>query len=140
MSPNHPKTMNHFLRTGFAALALLLVGTLTLPGSADTRERLHLQLDRSAPEADATVPAPSEIRLWFSQAPQAAGTSLRLIRDGEPLEIGELKADPEDATVYAVALESPLAPGAYTVAWRAMAADGHVVRGEFPFTVQAAPR
>ncbi|HSM07017.1 MAG TPA: copper resistance CopC family protein [Longimicrobiales bacterium] len=132
--------MNRSLHAGSAAFALLLVGALTLPGSADTRERLHLQLDRSAPEAEATVPAPSEIRLWFSQEPQAAGTSLRLIRDGAPLEIGDLKPDPEDASVYVVALESPLAAGSYTVAWRAMAADGHVVRGEFPFTVQAAHR
>jgi hypothetical protein len=98
---------------------------------------MHLELKRSAPEAETTVPAPSEIRLWFTQAPQAAGTSLRLIQNGQPLEIGALMPDPEDATVYAAPVESPLAPGTYTVAWRAMAADGHVVRGEFPFTVQA---
>ncbi len=129
--------MTRLLRSGLSLLALLVVGGLVLPGTADSRDRLHLQLDRSAPEAESTVAPPSEIRLWFSQAPQAAGTSLRLIREGEPLEIADLKPDAEDATVYAVALESPLAAGSYTVAWRAMAADGHVVRGEFPFTVQA---
>lgn len=129
--------MNRPLRSGSALLAVLAGLALTLPGTAESRDRLHLELSRSAPEAEATVAPPSEIRLWFSQAPQASGTSLRLIQSGQPLEIGELKPDPEDAAVYVAPVDTPLAPGTYTVAWRAMAADGHVVRGEFPFTVQA---
>lgn len=132
--------MNRPLRTGFAALTALVAAALVPPGSADSRDRLHLQLDRSAPEAESTVESPGEIRLWFSQVPQASGTSMRLIRDGEPVEIGELEPDAEDTAIYAASIETTLADGAYLVAWRAMAADGHVVRGEFPFTVRAANR
>jgi len=129
--------MTRRLRSGSALLAVLAGLALAGPEAADSRDPLHLQLDRSAPEAESTVASPSEIRLWFSQAPQASGTSLRLIQSGQPLEIGERKLDPDDATVYVASVETSLAPGTYTVAWRAMAADGHVVRGEFPFTVQA---
>ncbi|MDT8340484.1 MAG: copper resistance protein CopC [Longimicrobiales bacterium] len=112
-------------------------GSVVVPGSAGDAE-FHLRLDRSAPEADATLPSPSEIRLWFSQAPQASATSLRLIRDGRPVAgVGELKADEKDGSIFAAPVTGTLPDGRYTVAWRTMAADGHVVRGEFSFTVQA---
>lgn len=32
-----------------------------------------------------------------------------------------------------------LAPGAYTVRWQALALDGHITRGDVPFTVVAKP-
>lgn len=120
------------LAAGLALLALLQ------PGPAESLDRLHLQLDRSSPEADATVESPPEIRLWFSQVPQAEATSLRLIQGNEPLETGALEPDPDDPSVFAASIPEPLSPGSYTVAWRTMAADGHVVRGDFRFTVRAA--
>lgn len=126
------------LAGGLTALAFLLSSVVPGPSRAlDAEPSLHLQLDRSAPGADATVASPSEIRLWFSQVPQAGATSARLIHDGGPVEaMGELKADPDDATVFAAPVAGALTPGLYTVSWRAMAADGHVVRGDFDFTVE----
>lgn len=117
------------------ALVLLAGFPRTAPAAAHA---LHLELTRSQPAADAAVSSPAEIRLWFSQVPQASATSLRLIRDGSPVAaVGDLAADPEDGKVFAAPVEGTLPAGAYTVSWRTMAADGHVVRGEFTFTVQA---
>lgn len=121
-----------------AALATLLATSVPGARVVDAAPSLHLQLDRSAPAADVTVPSPAEVRLWFSQQPQAAATSARLIRDGEPVAaMGELKADPDDAAIFVAPVSGTLPDGSYTVAWRAMAADGHVVRGDFAFTVRA---
>jgi methionine-rich copper-binding protein CopC len=118
-----------------AAASLLLVGAAW--SAAPATPGVHLQLDRSHPAADTTLASPGEIRLWFSQVPQASATSVRLIRDGEPVTaLGELKADPDDGKVFAAPIRSELPNGAYLVSWRTMAADGHVVRGDFSFNVQ----
>ena len=119
-----------------AATALAMIPT---PPAATANDLVvHLQLDRSAPAADTTVESPPEIRLWFSQVPQAAATSLRLIRNGAPVDgVGALQPDDGDASVFAAPVEGPLDDGAYMVSWRTMAADGHVVRGDFSFTVRA---
>lgn len=122
------------------ALAALLLAPL--PGldraSADAAGELHLRLERSSPEADATVSSPSELRLWFSQVPQESSTSARIIQGDAPVDVlGEMAQDPDDPKVFAAPFTAPLAPGSYLVAWRTMAADGHVVRGEFGFSVTA---
>ena len=96
----------------------------------------HFELIKSSPEADATVPTPSEVRLWFTQVPQAATTTIRVIpADGEPLHTGEVVQDPEDGAIFSVAFHHTPEPGPYTVSWRAMGTDGHVVKGDFTFTV-----
>jgi len=124
-------------RTLIPAAVLLSVATLaSAPPAADGA--LHLKLDKSAPEADATVSSVSEVRLWFSQKPDAQGTSIRVIdASGEPVPTSDLAADSGDAKVQYVTLAAPLAAGAYTVSWRAMSPDGHVVRGDYAFAVAA---
>lgn len=123
---------------GIAALGVLLLAAV--PSNATpVADGLHFELDRSSPEADSTVPSPGAIVLWFTQVPQDDATSVRLIdAAGEPVETGELVQDPEDRSVFVLPVGTPLAPGSYTVTWRSMAADGHVVRGDFGFTVDAA--
>lgn len=119
------------------AVALCLAASSS-SGPPASGPAFHLQLDRSSPAADTTLASPPEIRLWFSQVPQASATSLRLIQNGEPVEgVGELKADASDGKVFAAPIQGTLQDGSYTVSWRTMAADGHVVRGEFAFTVKA---
>jgi methionine-rich copper-binding protein CopC len=128
------------LPTIFLLALLTAAGSgLAMPALAPGSDLVfHLQLDRSYPAADTTLTSPAEIRLWFSQVPQASATSLRLIHDGAPVEgVGDLKPDPEDASVFAGPVVGTLADGDYTVSWRTMAADGHVVRGDFSFTVKA---
>lgn len=125
-------------RTSFLALALLplawaaTVGLLPAPAAL-----LHFELSRSAPAADSVVAPPEEIRLWFTQGAQEDATSIRLLDgSGNLVELGALESS-DDRTEHAAAIPNLLADGTYTVAWRSMAADGHVVRGEFEFSVRA---
>jgi len=119
-----------FLVGGFA----LLVGVLGRSAAASAT--FHLALDKSSPsEGAALTEVPSEIRLWFTQEPQAAGTAIRLMAsDSTLVPVGDVAVDAGDAKVFSVAVDD-LADGSYSVIWRAMAADGHVVRGEFGFTL-----
>ena len=119
--------------TSLAGSALLLV--LLLTGALD-HFALHFSLSKSEPVAEATVDPPEELRLWFTQAPQEKSTSIRLMAGDAVVETGPAISDSEDDRVYSVAVGRTLEEGGYTIAWRAMAADGHVVRGEIPFTVQ----
>ena len=113
--------------------ALLMLAVAATPHEAAD---LHFALSKSAPEADTNLESPPEVRLWFTQAPQDNSMSIRLIdHAGEALEMGEPKADEEDDQVYSLTIEGTLDSGAYTVAWRAIGQDGHVVRGDFSFTV-----
>lgn len=126
--------MKKFL--GAAVLTLALFGTLAA-GPA-TEFPFHFQLNKSAPEADSQIESPEEVRLWFSQAPQDNSMQIRLIdADGELVETGEVARDAEDAKIYSIAVEAPLPAAGYTVSWRAIGQDGHVVRGDFAFTVTA---
>lgn len=112
-------------------IALLVLSFLPADGAG-----LHFRLERSSPEAGAAVEEVTEVRLWFSEEPQAGSTSIRVLdASGELVSTGEPRADEKDARVQVLALNEPLVTGAYTVMWRAMAADGHVVRDEFDFTV-----
>lgn len=120
-----------------AALALgLATAMAAAPATAD--DALHFALDRSTPEADATVEAPSEIRLWFTQEPQDGTTSIRVVEaEDAGVHVMEAAQDPEDATSFFVQLHGTLPPGTYTVSWRGMGQDGHVVRDTFQFSVAA---
>ncbi len=44
----------------------------------------------------------------------------------------------EVASKFALAIHDTLGPGAYTVVWRAVGGDTHIVSGEIRFTVAAA--
>ena len=126
------------MKTLLQATALLLVmGAMTAatPSGADV---LHFALERSTPEADASVAAPSEIRLWFTQEPQDGTTSIRVVEaDDAGVHVTEAAQDAEDPTSFYVQLHGTLPPGTYTVSWRGMGQDGHVVRDSFQFSVAA---
>lgn len=119
------------------ALAVLAAGLATTAAAPDDLAVRHFELRRSAPAADTVLTAsPTEVRLWFSQAPQDGSTSIRLVdAAGSAVHTGEVVQDADERTVFSVALHGALAPGTYTVAWRALGQDGHVVRDDFAFTL-----
>ena len=120
----------------FLAVLLLIGLGVTQTAMAEGPAFPHFELSKSEPGAEATVQSPSEIRLWFTQVPQENTTSIRVLdADGAPLHTGEVTQDAADGGVFSVALHGTLRPAVYTVAWRAMGTDGHVVRGDFTFTV-----
>ena len=96
----------------------------------------HLHLLKSSPAANATVTAaPAAIRLVFSQTPELNVTSIKVTGPGSAAVPLAPPASADSATVVA-AVKGKMAAGAYTVAWRTMAKDGHVARGTFGFTVR----
>lgn len=121
------------------ALLVAILGAALLPAAASAA-RLHLALRRAEPAANAQVAGPvRELRLWFTQRAELRVTTVK-VTDAKGAEVatGALaRGDAADAPIVAP-LKAPLAPGAYTVRWRTMARDGHVVSGGYAFTVTAA--
>jgi len=117
-----------------AALALAS-GQLPAPGFG------HSLLVRSQPGRGATVArAPERVRLWFSERLEPAYATLSVWSEaGAPADAGDAAVDPDDPTVLSVSAPN-LAPGRYTVRYRVLSVDGHVVESSFTFTVKAAPR
>lgn len=116
------------------SLAALVVAVLAAAPVA--ARPFHFGLARSVPAEGATVHELTEVRLWFTEPPAEGTVSIRLIdAGGKPLETSAPAADEEDAKVFSIAVPEGVEPGEYRVAWRGMGADGHVVRGEFSFTL-----
>ena len=135
--------MKTVLRTlsALGLLALVTVASAASPAppaaGADLALR-HLTLSRSTPAANSSVASPTEIRLIFSQQPQRGSTSVTLSgAGGGAIELGAVTVDPENDRTFTAAVPAPLGPGSYTLAWRTMASDGHVIRGDFRFVVTA---
>jgi methionine-rich copper-binding protein CopC len=130
-----------FGRTVSITVVLLLAGAALLATPRSASSSFHLRLLRSDPAADTTLTtAPAAIRLWFSEPPQVAVTTVLLTNSaGTTVATGKpTRAAAKDAPVSAP-VQGTLTPGAYHVAWKTMSADGHAVRGEFSFTLKAAP-
>lgn len=119
----------------FGVMAVSVMTVSMLSAFAPATDSIHFALSKSSPEADASVEAPSEIRLWFTQEPQDGTTSIRVVEADEAgVHVGDVEQHGEDPTSFAVPLHGTLPPGTYTVAWRGMGQDGHVVRETFTFT------
>jgi methionine-rich copper-binding protein CopC len=104
------------------ALALLF-------GSGGAFAHAHLNSSTPAAGAQLTV-APQTLTLEFSEAAQL--TALSLARAGAaPLK---LTAPSAPASRIRIALPA-LTPGTWTVHFRALSADGHLVPGELSFTL-----
>lgn len=113
----------------------LLAAVVVLGGASRAPTAFHLHLKRAEPGVNDTVTvAPTAIRLWFTERPEAAVARIELRGPGGvAVAVGRptLAAD-QDAPLTAQ-VTGAVAPGAYTVIWRAMSADGHPMRGSFGF-------
>jgi methionine-rich copper-binding protein CopC len=95
----------------------------------------HAHLTASAPAEGSTGTAPEHIVLTFSEA--ARITAMTLQHEGEaPRKLTPLPA--EMAARITVPLPR-LSPGKYTLSWRVVSDDGHVVPGTLHFTVLESP-
>jgi methionine-rich copper-binding protein CopC len=97
----------------------------------------HAQLEKATPAVGGTVAAPAEIRLKFSEAVEARFCTVALTsQSGAPATLGKPSVDPADPSVLIVKVGTALAPGVYTVTWRAVSVDTHKTQGTFDFTVK----
>lgn len=123
--------MRRLPRPAPAALAALLLLT---PASGWA----HAYLVTSSPARRAIVTRPpTEVQLWFNERLEPAFSSLTVIdRDGRRVDTGDVQTGgPDDPKRLSVRLR-PLAPGTYTVRYRVLSVDGHIVESQFTFTVR----
>ncbi|WP_329488943.1 FixH family protein [Kitasatospora sp. NBC_01246] len=114
-----------------AVLALLLAGAG--PASA------HATLQSTDPAQNSVVAtAPQAVTLTFSESVSLSGDSVRVLDPaGKAVDGGNpAHADGKDNTAR-VGLNSGLANGTYTVAWRAVSEDSHPIGGAFTFSIGA---
>jgi len=95
----------------------------------------HTELTATVPAAKAVVSAPvKEIVLEFEGDVRLTALVLTDAQGGNK----KVAAVPAAvAKKFTLAVEVDLKPGAYTVNWRAVGSDTHVVSGDFRFTVAA---
>ena len=111
-------------------LAAALV-TLAFPAAASA----HATLGRTAPQYGSRVDSsPKVVRLSFDQSVDALPDAIRVYDAKGRLLSGATRSSADHRTIAAPV--SRLARGGYTVRWRAVSADGHVVSGVFTFGVR----
>jgi methionine-rich copper-binding protein CopC len=94
----------------------------------------HAHLTAAVPSEGSAGQAPEHIVLSFSEA--ARITAITLQREGdEPRKLA-----PPAAVAARIAVPLPkLTPGKYTLSWRVVGDDGHIVPGTLHFTVLEPP-
>jgi methionine-rich copper-binding protein CopC len=118
-------------RRNFCALILFAaVGTFLVVAPAAA----HAVLLQSTPPLNSSVSGPNvPVKLRFNVRIDALRSRLTLLRpDGSAQALEISKETPAD-TLSAEA--NGLAAGAYRLRWQVLASDGHITRGEIPFTV-----
>lgn len=115
------------------ALPLLL---LSLPAHA------HAIIRSSEPAAGARVPpGPVRLRLVFNSRIDHARSQLAIAptRLGGGGTADEVRVALEEGAPPAelIGTTAPLTPGAWRIRWQVLALDGHITRGDIPFTVAA---
>lgn len=93
----------------------------------------HAILVESAPVIEAQVlPGDIAIRLRFNSRLDRGRSRLTLIRADRSTRIVPIAPEGTDDLLLATV---SLSPGTYIVRWQVLAIDGHITRGDVPFTV-----
>ncbi|WP_188306531.1 copper resistance CopC/CopD family protein, partial [Streptomyces sp. CBMA123] len=126
-----PRRVAAALGTLGALLALMLAGAA--PASA------HATLDATDPAQNSVVAtAPPAVTLTFSESVSLSGDSVRVLDPaGKAVDTGNPAHADGKGNTARVGLNSGLANGTYTVAWRAVSEDSHPVGGAFTFSIGA---
>jgi methionine-rich copper-binding protein CopC len=116
-------TAKHLL----AATALTLLSPLVFA---------HAHLKAQLPAADATVAAPAQLTLSFSEGIEAGFSSVSVTAaDGKVVALKPLSTADGDKKTLVVSPVEPLAAGTYQVRWQVLSVDTHKSAGDYRFTV-----
>jgi hypothetical protein len=116
------------LRAALLGFALVLC----LPGLA----LAHAIVLSSTPALDGQQLGPDfTVTVKFNSRIDHARSRLSIIDAGNATH--ELKLDPNAPVDALIAKAGGFAPGRYKVRWQVLAIDGHITRGDIPFTVKA---
>ena len=111
-----------------ALIVAALLAASPLPAAA------HAILLDSQPASGATVPpGPTHVVLRFNSRIDQGRSRLELRGgDGKPTPLRLAPSGPDT-----LQSDATLAPGAWTLRWQVLAIDGHITRGDLPFSVAA---
>lgn len=118
-------------RIGLVALVAVV---LLVPALA----RAHAELVHSEPAAGAVLEqAPTKVRLTFNEPIEPEFFALEVYSaQAARVDQGDAQIADDDIAALETSLQE-LAPGTYTVSWRVLSIDGHVVQDTFTFSVGA---
>lgn len=121
---------NH--RLSCAALVVVLVTLFPLPLFA------HAILVKAQPAKDEVITvSPKQIDVWFNDKVGSEYKALAVIDSaGKRMDNKDVEQESgNEAHLYATL--QPLIPGTYTVRYRVVSIDTHIITGKFQFTVKA---
>ncbi len=122
-------------RTRRTVMGTKATGLLALVGFTAAMTAVHLRLTASYPAADEVLAAaPDTVRLWFSEAPERSLSAIGIEGALGDIEVGDVEATDDPKSIKAQVMDE-VPPGDYRVRWRAAGNDGHIVRGDYQFTV-----
>lgn len=101
----------------------------------------HAILVESEPKAESSVHSPpGQINIWFNENVASEFKSLTVISStGKRVDNNDVKQAALDRThLYATVPKLP--PDTYTVRYRVMSADTHIITGKFTFTVTSSKK
>jgi copper resistance protein C len=117
---------------------LLLVAMAALFLTYPATVAAHAELLAVTPADGATVEGtPEELAAAFDEDLEPESSLSIRNEAGDRLAVG--RVDPNDSKRVVISDVPDLAPGTYEMRWTAATADGHVERGTWSFTVEAAP-
>ena len=121
-------------RRTFARFFLIVTFALGMP---ITSAFAHSMLVKAEPARRAVLTkAPNQVRLWFNEKIEGDYASL-VVFDAQKQPITDLKPTLSSDDPKSIVLPLPeLAPGKYSVKFRVLSVDGHVVESSFDFTVK----
>jgi hypothetical protein len=120
-------------RWAIAALA----GALGAGALAGTAALAHAVLVRSVPSHRAALgQMPERVQLWFNERLEPAYSTVSVWNEaGAQVDDRDVTVGPDDPRRLSVAVSAREA-GIYTVKYRVLSVDGHVVDSRFTFTVK----
>lgn len=118
----------------FARVILIVTFALGVPV---TSAFAHSMLVKAEPPRRAVLTkSPVQVRLWFNEKIEGDYASL-IVLDAQKQPITDLKPTLASDDPKSIILPLPeLAPGKYSVKFRVLSVDGHVVESSFDFTVK----
>jgi copper resistance protein C len=120
------------IRVALAAAFILAVFVVVT-----SRVDAHAVLKSSSPASGAVVAGPDvPISRTFNVRVDAGRSKLQLLLPDNGT--ADLPAGTQPSPDTLVTTAKALKPGAYSIRWQVLAPDGHISRGEIPFTVKTA--
>ncbi|MDP1557486.1 MAG: copper resistance protein CopC [Nitrosomonas sp.] len=121
-------------RVLFPTVVTMMLLAVLVQGSP---AQAHATLVKSEPPRRATLStAPKQIQLWFNEEIEGSYASISVL-DSNKNSITEANPELVYEDLKSVVLPLPdIAPGRYTVKYRILSVDGHVVESAYDFTVK----